>query len=149
MAPDQERRPGQGAMPETLSIRNAKTGGVAEAGRSPQPLSAPHPGRMELRGWQPVRRGTLLGFADTTLRIGLQIDDVAVLTTHDKAWTTLPARPVITADGRVAKLPGSSKTQYVAFLRWRDRAQNDAFSQRVVELVRAIDPGAFDDGTAP
>jgi hypothetical protein len=140
------RRNGPGALAGAgeAGIRNA--GPRADTPLTPQAQALT---RMVLRRWRPMRRNPLVGFADITLPIGLQIDDVAVLTSHGKAWTTLPARPVITADGRVAKLPGSSKTQYVAFLRWRDRAQNDAFSQRVVELVRAIDPGAFDDGTAP
>jgi hypothetical protein len=33
MLPNQERRPGQGAAPETHSIRTTTAGGIAEAGR--------------------------------------------------------------------------------------------------------------------
>jgi hypothetical protein len=63
-----------------------------------------------------------------------------VLITNGKVWATLPARPVITSDGRVARLPGSSKNHYVNFLRWRDRALSTAFSERVVELIRRQHP---------
>ena len=99
--------------------------------------------RMILRKWQPVRKGFLLGFASISLANGLEIDDIPVLITDGKAWATLPRRPVITSDGRVAKLPGSSKTQYVSFLRRRDRALSTAFSERVVELVRTAHPDAL------
>jgi hypothetical protein len=97
--------------------------------------------RMILRTWKPVRKGSLIGFAGIALPNGLEIDDIPVLITNGKVWATLPARPVITSDGRVARLPGSSKNQYVNFLRWRDRALSTAFSERVVELIRRQHPG--------
>jgi hypothetical protein len=108
---------------------------------TPRPGAPPR--RMTLRSWKAVRKGSLVGFAAISLPVGIDIDDVPVLITNGKAWATLPARPVITSDGRVAKLPGSSKTQYVSFLRWRDRALSTAFSERVVELVRQAHPDAL------
>jgi hypothetical protein len=103
----------------------------------------PPPRRMTLRSWKPMRRGSLIGFAAISLPVGLEIDDIPVLITNGKAWAALPGRPVITHDGRVAKLRGSSKNQYVTFLRWRDRALSTAFSERVVELVRRAHPDAL------
>jgi hypothetical protein len=106
--------------------------------------------RMTLRSWKLIRKGSLIGMAGISLAGGLEIDDVAVLKTHGKAWATLPARPVISSDGRVCKIPGTGKTQYVSFLRWRDRDLSTAFSDRVVALVRQAHPDAFDDdGGAP
>jgi hypothetical protein len=102
------------------------------------------PRRMTLRSWKPLRKGALIGFAAISLPAGLEIDDIPVLMINGKAWAALPGRPVITADGRVAKLPGTSKTQYVSFLRWRDRALSTAFSERVVELVLERHPTALD-----
>jgi hypothetical protein len=99
---------------------------------------------MVLCRWKRIRKGALRGFANVSLPNGLEIDDVAVLETAGKAWAALPARPVITEDGRIARLPGSSKLHYVTHLRWRDREQAAAFSRRVVELVRAADPDACD-----
>jgi hypothetical protein len=103
---------------------------------------------MVLRKWRPLRKGALIGFANITLPapICLEIDDIAVLEADGKAWVSLPARPVIGEDCRVAKLPGSGKTHYVSNLRWGNPRLATAFSQRVVELVRAADPGAFDPG---
>jgi len=99
--------------------------------------------RMTLRGWKSIRKGSRVGLASISLPIGLQIDDVPVFATKGKIWANLPARPVITSDGTIAKVPGTGKTQYASFLRWRDRALNEAFSRAVVELVQRMDPEAF------
>jgi hypothetical protein len=106
-------------------------------------MSAETQRRMTPRGWKPIRKGSLIGFAAISLPAGLEIDDVPVLMTNGKAWAALPARPVITSEGHVARLPGSSKAQYVTFLRWRDRTLSTTFRERVVELVRQADSEAF------
>jgi hypothetical protein len=107
--------------------------------------------RIVLRKWRLLRKGALFGFTNITLPapIVLEIDDVAVLEINGKAWCSLPARPVIGEDGRVAKLPGSGKPHYVSNLRWGNRRLATAFSQRVVELVRDADPGAFERQAPP
>src|ERR1700730_2936041 len=120
--------------------------GLAERARwgqrpAAEPPRAERP-RMTLRSWKPMCKGSLIGFAAISLPAGLEIDDIPVLMTDGKARATLPARPVISSDGRVVKIPGTSKNQYVSFLRWRDRAVSTAFSQRVVELVRQAHPDA-------
>jgi hypothetical protein len=105
---------------------------------------------MTLRSWKPIRKNSLIGFASVTLPIGLEIDDIAVLMTAGKAWASLPAKPCVTKAGTIARLPGSSKPQYVAILRWRERELSQGFSERVVDLIRERDPAAFDDaGRAP
>jgi hypothetical protein len=100
---------------------------------------------LVLRKWRPIRKGALVGFANITLPgpIALEIDDVAVLETNGKAWVSLPARPVIDPDGRVAKIPGTGKIHYVSHLRWADRRLSTAFSQRVIALVLERDPDAL------
>jgi hypothetical protein len=116
--------------------------------RDAEPARAERP-RMILRTWRPLRKGSLVGFAAISLPNGLEVDDVAILMTHGRAWAALPGRPVIADDGRVAKIPGTSKARYISILRGRDRALSTAFSERVVELVRAQHPGALDcDGGA-
>jgi hypothetical protein len=54
----------------------------------------------------------------------------------------LPGFPVITSDGFVAKIPGTSKTRYVAKIRWDPETQR-RFSDAVANLARARDPEAF------
>jgi hypothetical protein len=95
-----------------------------------------------------MKKGALIGFANVTLPWGFEIDDVPVLLSGGKAWASLPARPVI-IDGRAAFVPGKpGKQQYVSILRWSTRELTDGFSEKVVALVRARDPGAFNDGSA-
>jgi hypothetical protein len=72
------------------------------------------------------------------------VDDLPVLMTGGKAWAAWPAKPVLTKEGHVASIPGTSKIRYVSILRWADRETSQRFSQRVVELVRQRDPEAFD-----
>jgi hypothetical protein len=110
--------------------------------------AASPPRRLKLRGWKRVTKGSLIGFANITLPIGdadLEVDDLPLLiSSNGKAWATWPGKPVLTKEGTVAKLPGSSKPQYVAILRWRDRETSERFSQALVALVKAADPGAFE-----
>jgi hypothetical protein len=103
---------------------------------------------MRLRSWKRIEKpgSSLVGLAGIALPVGgtwLEIDDLPVLITNGKAWTTWPAKPVITKGGTVAKLPGTSKVQYVNILRWGDRETSQRFSQAVVDLVRQRDPQAF------
>jgi hypothetical protein len=98
---------------------------------------------MVLREWRPMRRNTLLGFADITLPIGLQIDDVAVHSRGGRAWASLPARPVI-EDGRLVIRDG--KPAYARILAWRSSDLADKFSAAVVNLIRAVHPDAFNGG---
>jgi hypothetical protein len=142
--------PGNAAPPVGWGSRSLGDYDSIPRGFSDDDRRAPHRGdlfhprpQMTLRSWRPIRKGALIGFAAISLPVGLEIDDVPVLVSGGKAWATLPARPIITADGRVAKLPGTGKPQFITFLRWRDRQLSAAFSQRVVALVREHHPEAF------
>jgi hypothetical protein len=104
---------------------------------------------MTLRSWKRISKGALVGFAAISLPNGLEIDDVPVLVSAGKPWASMPAKPVITKEGTVARLPGSSKLQYVSIVRWRDRELSQGFSRRVVDLVRERDPDAFEREGGP
>lgn len=109
--------------------------------------SRPTVRRLTLRNWKRVAKGALIGFASISLPIGgadLHIDDLPVLETNGRAWATWPGKPVITAEGTIARIPGTSKPRYVSILHWDDRQTSQRFSQAVVDLVRAKDPDAFD-----
>lgn len=97
-----------------------------------------------LREWRPMARNTLIGsFADISLPIGLEIDDVAVHVSHGRAWVSLPGRPVLDADGQHVG-PGGKK-RWATLLRWSDRAIAARFGEVVIELVHAMDPDALAD----
>jgi hypothetical protein len=101
----------------------------------------PPPRQMVLRRWRPMRRNTLHGFAYLELANGLQIDDVAVHIRDGRAWASLPARPMLDADGRHVVREG--KPQYATILRWRTRDLADRWSAAVIELIRQANPGAL------
>jgi hypothetical protein len=100
---------------------------------------------MTLRSWRPINRGALVGYASITLPLGLEIDDVAILVTEGKPWVSLPAKPVIGADGLAARVPGTNRRRFVEILRWRDCDLSIRFSAALVELVRRKYPEALGD----
>lgn len=103
-----------------------------------------------LRGWKRFDKpgSALVGFANVALPIGpawLLVDDCPITISAGKAGVTWPSRPIVTPQGTLARIPGTSKTRYVAVLRWGDRDTSTRFSAAVVRLVRAADPSAFTD----
>jgi hypothetical protein len=92
-------------------------------------------GRMRLLAWRPLRKGRLLGFCTVELPIGLQIREVALLRGPEGLWAALPAKPEVTADNQVRTGP-DNKPLYRELLVWRSRRLKDAFSTRVIGLVR-------------
>jgi hypothetical protein len=73
--------------------------------------------KLTLRGWKPVRRRPLVGFAAITLPIGLEIDDVAVFVSSSRRWANLPAKPLYGADG-CPVLDDKGRQKYLPLLRW-------------------------------
>jgi hypothetical protein len=94
---------------------------------------------MKLLAWKPLRRGALRGFVDVELEVehgrSLQISECAVLVGSNGPWIALPGKPQVDRDGTVRRKPGTDKPEYVALLRWGDRATGDAFSRAVVKLL--------------
>jgi hypothetical protein len=87
--------------------------------------------------WKPLLKNTLRGFATIKLRNGLTIYDVAVHTSHGKAWASLPSKPILGADGQAQRDRESGKVRYVPMLEWPDRATADRFSAAVITAVEA------------
>jgi hypothetical protein len=103
--------------------------------------------RMTLITWKPVARGALLGFATIELPIGLQIADCGVFCgDNGRFWASLPARPQL-EDGRHRR-DAAGKALYVAVLEWRSKELRNAWSDAVIDLVRATHPEAFSDGAS-
>lgn len=103
--------------------------------------------RMRLVRFKSLVKGSLRGFATVELSIGLTIEDCPVLIGRAGAWATLPGRPVLDRDGRQVRADG--RVQFAAILKWRDRELQNRFSAAVVELIRAHNPAALDEGGAP
>jgi hypothetical protein len=106
----------------------------------------PPPRRMRLISFRPLLKGSLRGFANVELPNGLKIIDCPVMTSHGKAWATLPSKPVLDREGKQVLVDG--KKQYAALLEWRDRDLSNGFSAAVVELIREKHPEAFEEKAA-
>src|ERR1700704_3627436 len=102
--------------------------------------------QMRLLSLKPLLKGSLRGFANVELPIGLRITDCPVLTSNGKAWATLPSKPVLDRDGKHVEVNG--KRQYAPILEWRDRDLSDRFSELIVGLVRQRHPDALDEAVA-
>src|SRR5262249_28276438 len=96
--------------------------------------------------WRPLRKGALRGFAVIELPIGLRISDVAIFSSNDQAWATLPAKPQISKDGQ-HKTAANGKPYYSTILEWRSRALSDRFSEAVIAAIRQLYPGTLDEAS--
>jgi hypothetical protein len=94
---------------------------------------------MRLVEWRSLRQGKLLGFATVELPIGLTIRECPLLRGAEGLWAALPAKPEIGRDGR-CRTGAQDERFYVEMLTWRTRRLREAFSARVVELVRGAYP---------
>ena len=95
-------------------------------------------GRMVLVDWWPMRSGALVGRATVMLPIGLEIN-IGVFERDGSCWTQLPAQPLTIAGAPVLGVNGKAK--WISPIRWTTAALQQAFSERVIELIDARDEG--------
>ena len=95
--------------------------------------------RMRLVSWRAKRVGKLYGFATVQLPIGLRLIDVPVVRGKDGPWAVVPTKPEVDKDGRQRR-GVDGKPAFAPVMAWCSRRLEDAFSRRVVELVRAAHP---------
>jgi len=112
----------------------------------PPPIAEPDRPKMRLLEWRSMVRNTLRGFCVIELPSGLVIRDVAVHEKAGKFWANLPARPMLDADGK-RLLNHGGRRQFAPMLGWRTRELADAFSEKVVFLIRATHPDALNDAS--
>jgi hypothetical protein len=88
----------------------------------------------QLLDWQRIDKGALVGRAKVLLPNGLEIADIAVFAKEHRRWATLPAEPMRDRDGQVLK-NADGKIKYRSLLKWRDKALQDAFSEKIIALI--------------
>jgi len=91
--------------------------------------------RVILRDFRPVCRNTLRGFAVVEVPPGLVIENVSLHKKGDRIWVSLPARPLLDAEGR-HMIDADGKKRYAPLLNWTSRELADRFSRAVIDLVR-------------
>jgi hypothetical protein len=104
--------------------------------------AAPRPG-LQLLTFKLVRKNSLRGFAEVRLPNQLIISDIVVGEANGRQWALLPSKPMVDRDGNLLRDP-DGKIRYSPVVEWGSPALRDEFSKRVVALVRARHPDAFD-----
>jgi hypothetical protein len=94
---------------------------------------------LRLIDWRPLRKGKLLGFGVIETPLGLRIHDVPVLQGKNGPWAALPTKPELDGDRRQRR-DAEGNPSYARVLSWRIQRLEEAFSARVVALVRASHP---------
>jgi hypothetical protein len=101
---------------------------------------------MRLLAFKEVTKGSLRGFADVELPIGLVILECPVhRASNGRPWAALPAKAQVDSDGRQRR-DERGKPAYSPVLKWRSDKLREAFSARVVELVAQQHPEIFNGG---
>src|SRR5262249_11591214 len=96
---------------------------------------------IAVTGFKKLRKGTLLGFADITIReLRLLVHEVAVHARGEARWAAMPSKPWL-RDG-VAVRDGDGKIQYSQLFEFEDRPTRDAFSAAVWKALLQFDPEA-------
>jgi hypothetical protein len=108
--------------------------------RSAEPPARPG---LQLLGFKSVRKNTLRGFAEVRLPNQLIISDILVGEANGRQWALLPSKPMVDRDGNLLR-EASGKIRYAQVVEWASPALRDEFSKRVVALVQAAHPDAFD-----
>jgi hypothetical protein len=126
-----------GHRPTEAELRRAERAAWGEA----QPTGS----RLRLLEFRAVRRNSLRGFAEVKLPSGLIINDIVIGEANGRQWALLPSKPMVDRDGNLLREP-SGKIRYSPVVEWGSAALRDEFSRRVVALVCAQYPVAFDGG---
>jgi hypothetical protein len=106
---------------------------------APEAPQQPASRGIALRSWKPLRKGSLVGFAEIELPLIVIPDPVHL--SQGKRWAGTPGGPVIDPEGRHKLVEG--KRAYVPAFTWRSREIANRFSRAVVELVEQHYPEAF------
>jgi hypothetical protein len=77
----------------------------------------------------------LRGFAVVELPPGLVIENVTLHKKGGRIWVSLPARPLLDADGR-HMVDTDGRKRYAPVLSWTSRELGDEFYRAVIALIR-------------
>jgi hypothetical protein len=115
----------------------------------PAQFNGPVTMKMVCKGFRPLRKNTLLGFAEVHIaELDLSMKDIAIHEKNGSRWAAPPARPQLSKDGAAIR-DDAGKVQYAPILEFGSRASRDRFSQQVIDAVLIRIPGAFADTDEP
>ena len=94
-------------------------------------------------GWKPLVKGTLRGFANVELPIGLRLIDCPIFVGPNGPGAAPPSKPVLDCEGRQARPSG--KPQFAPVVEGRNRGLADRFSATVLALVEGTHPAVLSE----
>jgi hypothetical protein len=101
--------------------------------------------KITCREFRPLRRNTLLGFAEVTIaEFDLTIKEVAIHEKNGSRWAAPPAKPQ-SRDGAVVKDATTGKVVYTPIVELGSREARDRFSAAVIAAVLARNRDAFQE----
>jgi hypothetical protein len=102
---------------------------------------------VKITKFQPFRRGSLVGFADIHLAVGLTICGCTVHQQHGKRWVGLPGRPRLDRDKQLV-IGTDGKVTYDKFGTWDSPELSRRFSDLAAAEIAEKYPQAFADETS-
>jgi hypothetical protein len=85
---------------------------------------------MTLISWRPVRKGSLIGFADLEIPMArLPARDVSVHQAGAKRWARLPGRPMLDGEGTPLR-DDKGRVKYSTIVEWQTHGVSAAFSKK-------------------
>lgn len=87
---------------------------------------------MQLVSYQRIAKGKVWGVAEVLLPNGLRIADILILDGKNGLWAKLPSRR-------------DERGHYTEIMAWKTRELQDAFSQRLLNLIEEAHPGEISD----
>jgi hypothetical protein len=112
--------------------------------RSTDPPPQPPGPRAKLISWRPLCRNTLRGFVSVRFASGLEIYQIPVHISGDRAWASPPARPRIDHNGTATRDHPAGKIKYQAVIGFASPATRLRWSRAVIEALLSEIPHALD-----
>lgn len=97
----------------------------------------------KILAWVPVPRNTLLGFAKVEFPSGLIINDVTILAGARGPWAAPPNKVLTGRDGAIMR-DENGKVRYWPIIEFRDKETRNAWSDSIIEAMRAVHPEVFE-----
>lgn len=97
---------------------------------------------VQIHDWNPLRKGSLLGFARIELPSGMILHDVTILNGDRGPWASPPSKPMINREGAVVT-DGNGKTRYTPIIEFASKEIRQRFSDAVIDGLRASHPEAI------
>lgn len=96
-----------------------------------------------IKTWKPLRKNSLLGFAEVAFQSGLVIAEVCIMQGEHGPWANPPSRPMVGRDGR-ALTDERGKVRYQPLISFSSKEIKNRWSDGVIAAMQEQHPEAFE-----